>query len=332
MLQINSIKTSFILLSALLLISCKQANTQSITKSNTAIIVPEFNADSAYRYTAEQVAFGPRVPNTKAHQECGNYFTETFRRFGADVTEQNATLYTYKRYAIQAKNIIASFNADSKNRILLCAHWDTRPFADHDADPANYLTAIDGANDGAGACGILLEIARLIGQQLPPDKGIDIIFFDAEDWGTPEFEQAQYGSTGWCLGSEYWAKNPHTPNYTAQFGILLDMASAENARFHKEYFSQQYAKHIVDKVWNAALTLGYDNFFINQPGVPIEDDHRKIFHYRHIPCIDIIQYKPDSPSGCFGDYWHTVDDNMQTVSRETMKAVGQTLLYTLYKL
>jgi hypothetical protein len=306
--------------------ACKQqAQTMEATVKQT---VPIFNADSAYAYTAQQTMFGPRVPNTLAHRACGNYLATELRRFGAKVIEQEATLYTYDQQAIQAKNIIASFASERKNRILLCAHWDSRPFADHDPDPKNHHQAIDGANDGAGACGILLEIARQIGIQAP-NTGIDVILFDAEDWGTPEFDRDRYKSTGWCLGSEYWAKNPHIPNYMAQFGILLDMVSAPNARFYHEYFSLQQAENIVRKVWNAAQALGYGDYFINQVGGPVEDDHRNVFRFRHIPCIDIIQYNPENNG--FGAYWHTLDDTIDNVSRETMQAVGQTVLQVIYQ-
>jgi hypothetical protein len=304
--------------------SCKQ-NIQTLAPVND-VVVPEFNADSAYHYTAVQVAFGPRVPNTQAHKECGNYLVRELKRSGAEIFEQEAVLQTYDKQSIHAKNIIASFHPEIQPRILLCAHWDSRPFADQDSDPKNHHKPVDGANDGAGACGALLEIARQIGIQ-PPRTGIDIILFDAEDWGTPQFDQHAYGSTGWCLGSKYWAKNPHNPDYTAQYGILLDMVSAPDAQFFKEYISVQNAPNIVKKVWETAQSLGYDSFFINKLSTGIEDDHLQICEYRKIPCIDIIQYNPNSG---FGDYWHTVNDNMNKVSKETLKAVGQTVMHVIY--
>ncbi|MDR0863597.1 MAG: M28 family peptidase [Candidatus Symbiothrix sp.] len=327
----NNKQLYFVFIIGILLIgcSCKQ-NQQTVAQTEKAveIVVPEFNADSAYYYTAAQVAFGPRVPNTPAHVACGNYLAGELRRFGAEVIEQEAVLQTYNKQSIHAKNIIASFNPENKTRILLCAHWDSRPFADQDRNPENHHTPIDGANDGAGACGALLEIARQIGIQQPA-AGVDVILFDAEDWGTPEFEQNIYGSTGWCLGSIYWAKNPHAPNYTAKYGILLDMVSAPGAQFRKEYFSMRNASNIVKKVWEAAQVLGYGSYFIHKDGEGIEDDHVEVFKYRKIPCIDIIHYDPNLQKG-FGDYWHTVNDNMNEVSKETLKAVGQTVLYTVF--
>ncbi|MDH8700920.1 hypothetical protein M2138_000254 [Dysgonomonadaceae bacterium PH5-43] len=321
-------KTFLIICLFIAMVSCNKE-----TKQNTEVkmevtnnCIPTFNADSAYNYTAQQVAFGPRVPNSKAHKACANYFISEFKKFGAEVIEQDATLRTYDNIALEAKNIIASFNLENKNRILLCAHWDSRPFADHDSNPDNHKTPIDGANDSAGSCGILMEIARQIGIN-NPTIGVDIILFDAEDWGVPKFENKYEG--GWCLGSKYWAANPHTQGYTAKYGILLDMASAKNARFYKETVSMYYASDIVKKVWQKAHELGYEEYFVNKYGGSIEDDHVPVNQIRKIPCIDIIQSDPNSQNG-FGSYWHTVDDNMDAVSKETIKAVGETITHIIY--
>jgi len=300
------------------------------TQNNVAekVQVPAFNADSAYHYTATQVSFGPRVPGTDAHKACGNYLSAELKRFGASVTEQETTLKLQDNTPVQIKNIIGSFYPENKTRILLCAHWDSRPYADHDPNPDNWMKPIDGANDGAGACAALLEIARQAGIS-PPTVGLDIIFFDLEDWGPPNFpaKDRRYGD--WCMGSTYWAQNPHIPNYVARYGILLDMVSAPGAQFYKESYSQQRAPAIVKKVWEAARATGYDSYFINQDGGGIMDDHIPVMDYRKIPCIDIIHYDPNANSG-FGSYWHTLDDNMNNISKETLTAVGQTVLYVLY--
>jgi len=307
--------------------SCKQSLKTQNTVSE-AVSVPVFNADSAYHYTATQVSFGPRVPGTEAHETCGNYLAGELKRFGATVTEQKATLYLQDRTPIEIKNIIGSFQPESKSRILLFAHWDTRPYADHDPNPDNWMKPIDGANDGAGACAALLEIARQIGIN-PPAVGIDIIFFDMEDWGPPNFPDKNNHYGDWCMGSDYWARNPHIPNYVARYGILLDMASAPDAQFYKEIFSQQYAQLVVKKIWEAARATGYDSYFIDRNGGSIIDDHVSVINYRKIPSVDIIHYVPNSSSG-FGSYWHTMEDNMNNVSKETLMAVGQTILYVLY--
>ena len=314
-----------------LMISCsgeKSKAKQPVINNQVVTQVPSFNADSAYVYTYDQVNFGPRVPGTLAHKACGNYLADKLKQFGAEVIEQEADLKLYNGNIIRAKNIIGSFQPENKNRILLCAHWDTRPFADHDADNANHNTPIDGANDGAGSCAVLLEIARQI-QIKQPQTGIDIIFFDAEDWGVPSFERNRNQESGYCLGSEYWAKNPHVKNYTARFGILLDMVGAPDAVFYKEYFSMQYAANIVQKVWESAATLGHSRYFINASGGQIEDDHVQIIKHRKIPCIDIIHFDPQSENG-FGHYWHTMNDNMDNISKDTFRAVGETVMHVIY--
>ncbi|MDR0732624.1 MAG: M28 family peptidase [Dysgonamonadaceae bacterium] len=306
--------------------SCKQSPR---TNNAVEIKIPVFNADSAYFYTEKQVSFGSRVPNTPAHDACGDYLADELRRFGAAVVEQQATLRLLDNSPIAVKNIIGSFYPENKNRVLLCAHWDSRPYADRDPDEKNRHTPIDGANDGAGACAVLLEIARHVSAN-QPSVGIDIIFFDAEDWGKPDFppEDKHYGN--WCMGSEYWAKNPHAPDYTARYGILLDMVGASGAQFFKETFSSLHAPQIVEKVWEAAQAAGYAAYFPNRTGGAIEDDHIQVMKHRKIPCIDIIHYDPDSESG-FASYWHTLDDTMENVDKNTLQAVGQTVLQVIYK-
>ena len=286
-----------------------------------------FNADSAYAFVERQVAFGPRVPNTEAHKACGNYLANELRRFGAKVYEQEATLTAYNGDRLQSKNIVGAFNPDAEKRVLLFAHWDTRPYADHDADEANHRQAIDGADDGGSGVGVLLELARLIGKT-PPNVGIDIIFFDAEDHGAPTFVQSNK-MDDWCLGSQFWAKHPHVKNYKADFGILLDMVGTKNAVFYKELTSVRYAARYVELVWEKARQLGYGKYFINANGGGVVDDHEYVIRGRGIPCIDIINYDPESEKG-FGHYWHTMDDTMKNIDKETLHAVGHTVLEVIY--
>ena len=310
--------------------SAQVGNSQNKAQAYTKVS-PGFNADSAYHFVEKQVLFGPRVPNSSEHVACGNYLVEQLKRFGADVTEQKADLKAYNGTILKARNIIASFDADKKDRILLFAHWDTRPFADHDQDEKNHRTPIDGANDGASGVGVLLEIARAI-QQQKPALGVDIIFFDAEDYGTPEFDKNMLTNSEntWCLGSEYWSKKPHVAGYKARFGILLDMVGAYDATFYKEYFSRQYAGNVVEKVWATAKDLGYGRYFVDKTGGAITDDHLPVNKNLNIPSIDIIQLDPNSETG-FGAYWHTLKDRMDNVSKETLNAVGQTVLEVIYK-
>ena len=326
------IRLFFALLSFALL-SCgakgtkETGNMPEIKKQPIASAVPDFNADSAYAYVANQVAVGTRVPNTAAQKACGDYLASELKRFGAKVYQQEAILTAYDGTKLEARNIIGSFDPENSKRVLLFAHWDSRPYSDHDPDPSKHRTPLDGADDGGSGVGALLEIARQIGQKAP-GIGIDIIFFDAEDYGTPEFV-TDYTPDSWCLGTQFWAKNPHVPNYTAEYGILLDMVGGKNATFFKEQQSLRAAAPIVEMVWSAARDLGYGKYFINATGGALIDDHQYVISGRNIPSIDIINYDPESKTG-FASYWHTQKDNMENIDRETLKAAGQTVLEVIY--
>ena len=240
---------------------------------------------------------------------------------------QEGKVRLFNNEIITAKNIIASYKPEYANRIVLAAHWDSRPFADHDPDKNNHNKPIDGANDGASGVGVLLEIARL-SKIMPPEIGFDIILFDVEDYGTPQDMQTDKEET-WCLGSQYWSKNPHKKNYFARYGILLDMVGAKDAKFPKEYFSKQYASDIVRKVWNKAAQLGYSNYFIDKDGPAITDDHIYMNRIAQIPTIDIVHLESGGDN-VFFEHWHTLKDNMDNIDRNTLKAVGQTVTEVLY--
>lgn len=309
--------------------SCGSNNKSAgATKSTEQQVkAPEFDADSAYQYVKAQVDFGPRVPNTSEHVACGNYLAKKLADFGAAVTNQYADLIGYDGKILKARNIIGSYNPENKKRILLFAHWDTRPWADNDPDEKNHHTPILGANDGASGVGALLEIARLINKK-QPELGIDIIFFDAEDYGAPEFYKGEHKEEYWCLGTQYWAKNPHVQGYNARFGILFDMVGGKSATFYKESYSNKYAKDVVKKVWEKANSLGYGNYFINEDGGAVTDDHLFVNTIARIPSIDIIP--SDQKDGGFGSFWHTLNDSMDVIDKSTLKAVGQTVLEVIY--
>lgn len=308
----------------------KTAAPATETKKVPTTTAPSFDADSAYRYVEKQVSFGYRVPNTPGHKACGDYLSAELKRFGAQVYEQEMTLTAYDGTPLESRNIIGSFNPGNDRRILLCAHWDTRPYSDQDPDPANHRKPLDGADDGASGVGTLLEIARQIGTKAPR-MGVDIIFFDAEDYGVPEFAREQYGNSSntWCLGSRFWGKNPHKPGYKAEFGILLDMVGAKDAVFYKEFISMRYAARYVDEVWETARNLGYGKYFINANGGGVTDDHEAVIEGTGIPCLDIINYDPHTDEG-FRSHWHTQGDNMGNIDKEVLKAVGQTVLGVVY--
>jgi len=301
---------------------------RSTQKEVKTVNIPEFSSDSAYVFTQKQVDFGPRVPNTPAHDACATYLAAELKRLGADVIEQKADLTAFDGAVLKSVNIIGSFNTKAETRILLFSHWDSRPWADHDPNPENHKKPVMAANDGASGVGVLLEMARLMGKN-QPTVGVDIIFFDTEDYGAPESFKGQNTEDSWCLGTQYWAKNPHVPGYTARFGILLDMVGGKQATFFKEQSSVYYAPSVVNTVWSQAKSLGFGQFFVDQKGGGITDDHIYVNQIRGIPSIDIIQYDPNSKSG-FADYWHTTHDTMENVDRNTLKAVGTTLMHVVY--
>lgn len=320
---------------ALMLFSCGgNAGRDDNASSGDAIEVrrtppPAFNADSAYFFVSEQVAFGPRVPNTEAHRHAGKWLAKTLGSFADTLYTQETRVRAYDGTVLNIKNIIGAFQPEKRRRILLCAHWDSRPYADYDPDPANHYTPIDGANDGASGVGVLLEIARLLHQQAP-DVGVDIIFFDAEDYGRHRFSDRP-DEDSWALGAQHWARNPHRPDYFARFGILLDMVGASDAVFKREGYSMLYAANIVRKVWETAQRLGYGHMFVNRDGGFITDDHYYVNMIRNIPTINIIHQNDTTPHGFFPQ-WHTMADNMDVIDKYTLRAVGETVVAVVYDL
>lgn len=319
----------FILLSFFFLLSCQPENKTNVSVKDTKKItvnVPEFNADSAYVYIQKQVDFGPRYLSSPGWKQCGDFLHKKLLQYTPHVQEQNTSIKTYDGKSHTLRNIIASFSPEKNNRILLCAHWDTRHVADHDDERQN--EPILGANDGGSGVGVLIEIARLLSQQ-ESRMGIDILLFDAEDYGNPDNSSANSASS-WCIGSKYWSENPHQENYFAQFGILLDMVGAKGARFTQEGLSRNYAQRILKKVWQQAHTLGYGDYFSYQMTPQIIDDHLYLNTVANIPTIDIIEYDNNTQSGFF-EHWHTHGDDMSNIDKNTLKAVGQTVTSVVYK-
>ena len=292
------------------------------------VVIPQFNADSAYNYVAKQLEFGPRVPGSEAHKQCAEWFIDFFNEKADTVYVQDFRTRLYNGNGIDGKNIIAAFNPEAKKRILLAAHWDSRPFADHDPDEKNWNTPIDGANDGASGVGVLMEIARLM-KETPTNVGVDIILFDLEDYGAPYYLNLMTNDD-WALGSQYWSKNPHIYNYRAYFGILLDMVGAPNAKFPKEYYSQQFAPALSNDVWRIAREIGYSDYFTNELGHPINDDHIYVNVHARIPMIDIIHLENNSESS-FYPYWHTLKDNIEQIDSKTLGMVGDVVVNVIYR-
>lgn len=318
-------KTFFSIIFLILLVGCtstNQENKDSNVPQKTiinSIQVPDFQQDSAYIWIEKQLSFGPRVPGTIGHQKCRDWIVQKLESYGANVYVQKAKIKTYNSKEIEISNIIAQLNVDKPKRIMLSAHWDTRPFADEDS--VNQSQPIPGANDAASGVAVLLEIARNI-QNQSPNVGIDIFLWDAEDMGNSEVEDS------YCLGSQYWAKNPYPTNYKPVYGINLDMVGAKNAQFPQEGISLKYAKGVLDKVWQTAHQIGYGGYFIFHQSAPITDDHYYINKLYGIPMIDIIH--KDISKDQFFEQWHTHGDNIDIIDKNTLKAVGQTLLQVIY--
>ena len=312
-----------------LLFACSTEPQQEIKKNyakREPVEIPIFNADSAYYFVKKQVSFGPRVISSKGWKECAVWLEKKFKDYTPNVIVQQAPIMTYDKKKHTLKNIISSFSPEKNNRIALFAHWDSRHIADHDTKNQN--SPILGANDGGSGVGVLLEIARQFSIKTPK-IGVDIILFDAEDYGQPENSGYPIMKDSWCLGSQYWSNNPHKSNYFARYGILLDMVGAENATFRHEEISSYYASAILEKVWRKASRLGFGNYFIFENAKQIIDDHYYINLITGIPTIDIIEYDPSTESN-FNKHWHTHKDNMDNINKETLNAVGQTLLDVIY--
>lgn len=289
---------------------------------------PDFNADSAYIYLQEQCDFGPRTMNSTAHDKCEKWIIQKFEQYGCKVTTQKATLNGYDGTPLRSTNIIASYNPEATTRIMFCAHWDCRPWADNDPDSTNWHKPIIAANDAASGVGVMIELARILkGSGL--ELGVDFICFDAEDYGTPQWFEGEDPGDTWALGAQYFANNL-PEGYAPRYGILLDMVGGVGAKFYHEGMSMQYAPAIVKKVWNAARQVGYGSYFPKDDGGMITDDHIPVNQTANIPCIDVIPYYPDCAQSSFGPTWHTIADNMDNIDKNTLKAVGQTMVQVLF--
>ena len=283
-----------------------------------------FSGDSAFAHVEKQCAFGARVPGSKAHADCAAYLAAQFRALGLNVEEQRANITAWDGKTLGCVNIKAAYKPEAAERILLCAHWDSRPWADQEADASKRREPVMAANDGASGTAVMLEVARHLGE-LNPSVGVDFVCFDLEDYGAPDGESSIGDGSDWCLGSQYFARHK-AADYKPRYGILLDMVGGRDAQFRHEGYSLHYAQGVVAKVWNTADKLGYSKYFVPQSGGYITDDHVPL-NQAGLPTIDIVSHNGET----FSSTWHTTKDTPENISKDVLKAVGQTLLQVIFE-
>lgn len=283
--------------------------------------LPSVSADSLYEFVKRQVSYGVRVPGSGGHQRCGDYLVAALRGHGLQVLEQKATV-ALGSAPVPVRNIIAQFHPERTERVLISAHWDTRPQADQDPDPTRRGQPILGANDGASGVAVLLELASLL-KQKDPGLGVDLICWDTEDMGTSDLEHS------YCLGSQHWCQQPLPPGYRARWGINLDMVGARGAQFPQEGYSRRYAGKLVRRVWQAARRLGHAQLFPTTHAPEILDDHYYLNTRAKLPTLDIIHLNPTD--GTFFQQWHTQDDNLAIIDPQTLQAVTQVVAEMVYQ-
>ncbi len=318
----------------LCLAACRHGRDRSAADTDTIALAaaPRFCADTAMSYIRAQCDFGPRAPRLYAHDACAKWIAATFRRHGATIVEDHATLTGWDGQQLPCLNIGASLWPEKADRVLFTAHYDSRAWADNDPDAANHHTPVPAANDGASGIAVMLEMARLLSRQ-PLPFGVDFVCFDLEDQGTPQWAEDEATTDDdlsyWCLGSRHWAEQAAATGYRARYAVNLDMVGGRGARFLIEGFSARYARPLTDMVWHLGIQLGYGEIFIDRQGGYVTDDHVPVNHMARIPAIDIVPHTDDARS-TFGPTWHTLADTPENIDPQVLTAVGQTLLQLLY--
>ena len=274
--------------------------------------IPEFDEEEAFTFLQAQCDLGPRPPGSDEIELCRNYITGELKKYGATVNKQEFTT-VINDIEYNGINIIASFYPRMSRRILLGAHYDTRPWADKEKDIELHNTPIIGANDAASGVAVLLELALIISQEQPPQFGIDFVFFDLEDMG-------EYGNNeSWCLGSSYFAEN--FTEVKPEKAIIVDMIGDTDLEINMEYFSYHNSPNLVNEVWDTAKDLGFTEFKSKITNKIYDDHYPLIVH--GFNAIDIIDFEYP--------FWHTLEDTPDKCSPHSLYVVGQTLLNIIYK-
>jgi hypothetical protein len=271
--------------------------------------IPEFDHTHAFTFLEQQVAFGPRIPGTESHEKTRQWLVKELSLNTSHVAVQPFS-DRFAGQVVDMYNIMSSFYPDKKTRVLLCAHWDCRPFADQDRDPSNHSKPVPGANDSASGVAVLLEIARILKDHEPP-VGVDIVFFDGEDGG-------EYGDNDtWLLGSRFFAKNMPS-SFHPYYAILLDMIGDKDLSLSQDHYSLESAPFLVSRIKKYCGTIGIPI----TPGITgIIDDHIPLIE-RGIPSVDLIDFNYPS--------WHTVSDTPDKCSAESLGKIGTLVLSMVY--
>jgi len=282
------------------------------------VVTTEFDGEAALRYVGEHVAFGPRVPGTEGHRKTGDWIVAQMKARGATVIEQRWTHTAKDGRRLPLRNILARFSPEATERVLYLTHWDTRPIADNEVDPALQLTPIDGANDGGSGVGLFVALADAL-QKQPSRYGVDLLFVDGEDYGDfgPPLGDV-------LLGSLYFAKRLPDPGYRPLFGVLFDMIGDADLRIAVEDHSAQRAPEVVERVWSKAEAMGRGDVFVRRSAGPITDDH--------IPLLDVglkVINVIDLDYGPGNSFHHTLQDTMDKLSARSLKIVGDVALALL---
>ena len=266
----------------------------------------EFAGERAFGYLQQQMQFGPRIPGTPGHERTGDWILAHLRATADTVAIQSFTHVTRRGASLHLRNFLARFRPTVSERVLLLAHWDTRPRADQSPNLGQQRLPVPGANDGASGVALLLGLADVL-KAKPPAVGVDLLFVDGEDYGDFATD-----SNDVLIGSRYFAG--HQPSgYPPLFAVLFDMVADKDQQFYYEGNSQAVAPEVVDRVWRAAADLGYSRVFL--PGVKhtLIDDHVAL-QKAGIHAIDVVDF--DYP------YWHTTDDTIEKVSAASLQVVG----------
>lgn len=281
---------------------------------SAAAIPVVYDANRAFSYLKQVCDFGSRPTGSPGMQRQQQALTDFFRQRGAEVELQELKIrHPETGDAVTLGNLIARFGVDRPKRYLICAHYDTRPFPDRDRSDkqGNFV----GANDGGSGTAALMELSHHL-DDLPPDVGVDLVLFDAEELVFVE-RRDKYFLGSEHFASEYRRQPPATPY---QAGILLDMVGDKELKVYYERNSLKYAPDVARDVWRTAAKLGV-NSFVARSRHEIRDDHLPLNQIAGIPTIDIIDFDYPRPGLGAPKYWHTTQDVPENCSGESLVTV-----------